>query len=188
VAEGETVTGVTTMMIDEGLDCGDMLLKQEVEIGPEENAVELSERLSLLGADLLVQSLRGLERGTITPQPQDDELATFAPMLKKETGLIDWSWTAGAIHNRVRGFQPWPGAYTFYNGASLHIWKSRVAAGPLAGEPGSLTVEKRRVAVTCGSGTVLELLEVQLQGRKRMPATAFANGQRLATGERLEQE
>jgi methionyl-tRNA formyltransferase len=185
VAEGETLTGVSTMLIEAGLDCGDMLLKHEVEIGPEENAAELSERLSLLGADLLVQTLRALDRRTITPQPQDHELATFAPMLKKETGLIEWQWPASMIHNRVRGFQPWPGAYTHYKGAALHIWKARISEQPVAGDPGTLEVRKKRVAVACGNGTALELQEVQLQGRKRMPATAFANGQHLQSGETL---
>lgn len=185
VVEGETTTGVTTMLIDAGLDSGDMLLKYEVEIGPEENAVELSERLSLLGADLLVQSLRSLERRTISPQPQDHELATHAPMLKKETGLIEWRWRAIMIHNRVRGFQPWPGAYTHYKGETLHIWKARILEQPVPGVPGTLEVQKKRIAVACGDGTALELQEVQLQGRKRMPATAFANGRHLETGQKL---
>ncbi len=184
VAEGETRTGVTTMLIEAGLDSGDMLLKQEVEIGPDETAVDLSERLSLIGADLLVQTLRGLDRGVITPQPQDHERATYAPMLKKETGLIDWRRPAQEIHNRVRGFQPWPGAFTYLNGAMLHIWRSRVSDHPVSGEPGTMAVEKRRVLAACGEGTALELVEVQLEGRKRMPATAFAHGQRLASGQR----
>ncbi len=125
IAEGETRTGVTTMLIDAGLDSGDILLAAETEIGPEENAVELSERLSPMGADLLVQTLRALEEKKITPQPQDHERATFAPMLTKEAGNIDWSRPAREIHNRVRGFQPWPGAYSWFRGQSLHIWESQ---------------------------------------------------------------
>ena len=185
VIEGETTTGVTTMLIDAGLDSGDMLLKQETEIGPDETAVEVRERLSLLGADLLVQTLRGLEQGTITPVQQDHELATHAPMLKKETGLIDWRWPARTIHNRVRGLQPWPGAFTSFRGQPLHIWKSRIASESVDGEPGTLRVSKRRAAVACGEAAALELVEVQMQGRKRIPVDAFLNGQRPTSGEKL---
>jgi len=155
VAEGETVTGVTTMLIDAGLDSGDLLLAAETEIGPEETAVELSGRLALIGADLLVQTLRGLVAGTISPRPQDHELATFAPLLKKETGLIDWSWEAVNIHNRVRGFQPWPGAYTAFRGHTLHIWRSRVAAEAPALAAGDLRIERRRLLAGCGGEAAL---------------------------------
>jgi methionyl-tRNA formyltransferase len=176
IAKGETRTGVTTMRIDAGLDTGNMLLKAETEIGPEENAIELGERLASLGAALLVKTLEGLERGSIAPQKQDPAAATYAPLLKKEDGLIDWSQPAQAIHDRVRGLQPWPGAYTKFRGQKLHIWKSRRreeqsgGAGRLAG--------LRPLLVGCGSGS-LELVEVQLEGRKRMAAADFANGQRL---------
>ena len=185
VIEGESTTGVTTMLIDAGMDSGDMLLKQETEVGPDDTAVEVRGRLSLLGADLLVQTLRGLERGTISPVPQEHELATHAPMLKKETGLIDWRWPARTIHNRVRGLQPWPGAYTSFRGQQLHIWKSCVSEQTGEGAPGTMRIDKRRAAVVCGEGSVLELLEVQMQGRKRIPASAFINGQRPEDGERL---
>jgi methionyl-tRNA formyltransferase len=188
IAEGETHTGVTTMLIDAGLDSGDILLTAETGIGPDENAVELSGRLSLLGADLLVQTLRGLEENRITPRPQDHEKATLAPMLTKEIGNIDWSRPAGEIHNRVRGFQPWPGAYSRFRGQSLHIWKSRLASSRSTATPGTITVERRSVTVTCGEGTGLELIEVQLEGRKRMPANAFANGQHIESGELLKGE
>jgi methionyl-tRNA formyltransferase len=176
IARGEMRTGVTTMRIDAGLDTGDMLLKAETEIGPEENAIELGERLAVLGADLLVKTLEGLERGTIAPQKQDAAEATYAPLLKKEDGLIDWSQPAQAIHDRVRGLQPWPGAYTKFRGQTLHIWKSRRREEPssAAGRLASL----RPLVVGCGGGS-LELVEVQLEGRKRMAAADFANGQRL---------
>src|SRR5579872_4077649 len=131
---GETRTGVTTMRIDAGLDTGDMLLKQETEIGPEETAVELGQRLAVMGADLLVKTLDGLQRGTITPVPQNSAEATHAPLLKKEDGVIDWNQPAAAIHNRVRGLQPWPGASTSFRDGILHIWRSRLypeqGAGP----------------------------------------------------------
>jgi methionyl-tRNA formyltransferase len=175
ITRGETRTGVTTMRIDAGLDTGDMLLKAETEIGPEENAIELGERLAALGADLLVKTLEGLERGTIAPQKQDAGEATYAPLLKKEDGLIDWSRPAQAIHDRVRGLQPWPGAYTKFRGQTLHIWRSRRREGPsAAGRLASL----RPLVVGCGGGSI-ELVEVQLEGRKRMAAADFANGQRL---------
>lgn len=186
IASGETRTGVTTMRIDAGLDTGDILLAQETEIGPEETAVELSGRLALMGADLLVETLRALQLGQITPHPQDPTRATYAPMLKKEDGRIDWSWPAAKIHNRVRGFQPWPGAYCSFRGRMFHIWRTRLAAERVEGPPGTLLAWGRRLLVACGDGAALELLEVQLEGRKRLPADVFLTGQHLEPGERLE--
>jgi len=179
IAKGETRTGVTTMRIDAGLDTGDMLLKAEADIGPEETAVELGARLAAMGAALLVETLANI--ASIVPQKQDPAQATYARLLKKEDGVIDWRQPAQAIHNRVRGFQPWPGAYTRIRGPQLHIWKSRVGAGE-SGAPGSLLLHPLRVV--CGDGA-LELIEVQLEGRKRIAAEAFANGQRIAAGDIL---
>src|SRR5215813_1246172 len=146
IVNGETHTGVTTMRIDAGLDTGDMLLNAETEIGPDENAIELGQRLSVMGADLLVETLSRIRE--IVPQKQDASQATYAPLLKKEDGAIDWSRPAAAIHNQVRGLQPWPSAYTTFRGQTLHIWKSRVAAQP----------SLKPWAVPCGEGA-LELLE-----------------------------
>lgn len=185
IANGETVSGVTTMRIDAGLDTGDMLLMRETDIGPEETAVELSERLAPMGADLLVETFRGLQEGRVTPRKQDHERATLAPLLTKEDGLIDWNWPARKIHNRARGFQPWPGAHTSFRGQTLHVWKSSVASLSVGGPPGAIHYADRRLLVGCGEGTTLELIEVQLEGRKRMTADAFANGQRLLDSERL---
>jgi methionyl-tRNA formyltransferase len=173
IASGETRTGITTMRIDKGLDTGDMLLKWETEIGPEETAVELGERLSQHGAALLIETLQRLEAGTVIPEPQDHALATLAPILKKEDGLIDWNLPAREIQNRMRGFTPWPGTYTFFRGQRFHIWKARETA---ADHPGVLRLRGREAVVGCGAGTGLELVEVQLEGRKRMPAQAFLNG------------
>ncbi|MGH9591943.1 MAG: methionyl-tRNA formyltransferase [Bryobacteraceae bacterium] len=184
IANGETVTGVTTMRIDAGLDTGNMLLNFETAIGAGETAVELGERLAQAGADLLVETLGGLERGTITPRPQNGAEATLAPILTKEDGRIDWNWPAAKIHNRMRGFQPWPGAYTTFRGQLLHIWKARPRADDLGG-PGKLGTYGKLVLVACGSGTSLELSEVQLEGRKRIAAQAFANGHRFAGNEML---
>lgn len=179
IANGETRTGVTTMRIDAGLDTGDMLLKAGIEIGPDETAMELGARLAAMGAELLVATLAQV--ASIVPQKQDAAEATYAPLLKKEDGLIDWRQPARVIHNRARGFQPWPGAYTRFRGQQLHIWKSRVAAGQ-PGEPGRLISHPLRVV--CGEGA-LELIEVQLEGRKRVAADAFVNGQRIVAGDIL---
>jgi methionyl-tRNA formyltransferase len=184
IVRGETRTGVTTMRIDAGLDTGDMLLKAETEIGPDENAIELGRRLAVMGAALLVETLEGLRAGTIVPEKQDDSQATLAPLLKKEDGAIDWADTAPAIHNRVRGLQPWPGAQTSFRGRPLHLWKTRVHdAGAGNTAPGRLVSVKPLVAA-CGTGAI-ELLEVQLEGRKRISAADFANGQRLTENDIL---
>lgn len=183
VANGERVTGVTTMRIDAGLDTGDILLKAETEIGPEENAVELGERLAEMGAGLLVETLKGLEAGTVRPEPQNHAAHTLAPILKKEDGWIDWTWPASRIHNRARGFQPWPGAYTRFRGQTLHVWKSRPAGESVP--PGSVRKTGKRLIAGCGEGTALELMEVQLEGKKRLPGEVFANGQRIADDEVL---
>ena len=157
----------------------------ETEIGPEENAVELGRRLSTMGASLLVEALAGIEAETIVPQRQDSAQASYAPLLKKEDGHIDWRQAAAAIDNRVRGLQPWPGASTIWRGHALHIWRSRpvALAANSAAETGALA-SVRPLVVRTGDGG-LELLEVQLEGRKRMPAADFANGHRLAENEPL---
>lgn len=185
IANGETVTGVTTMRINAGLDTGDVLLKAATAIGAGETAIELSARLAVIGAALLAETLRGLQARTITPEPQNDDQATLAPILKKEDGLIDWTRTAADVHNRVRGFQPWPGAYTTFRGRQLHVWRTRLAPAPAAGEPGTLHPEKRRLLAACGAGTAIELVELQLEGRNRTSAEAFLNGQRVTANERL---
>lgn len=176
IVNGETRTGVTTMQIDAGLDTGAMLLMAETGIGPDENAVELGKRLAAMGAELLVRTLDGLEQGTIQPQKQDPAAATYAPILKKEDGLIDWTQTALPVHNRVRGLEPWPGAYTRFRGQTLHIWRSHPWENG-GGRPGCFASLKPP-RVFCGSGS-LELVEVQLEGRKRISAADFVNGQRL---------
>lgn len=184
IASGEPVSGVTTMRIDAGLDTGDMLLKFETAIGPEETAIELGARLAQAGAALLVQTLTGIENGAIVPTPQNDAEATLAPILTKEDGRIDWNWPASKIDCRIRGFQPWPGAFTAFRGQLLHIWKARPRVAD-SGPPGRLLTRGKLAMVACGAGTSLELQEVQLEGRKRVPAQAFANGYRLTESEVL---
>jgi methionyl-tRNA formyltransferase len=185
IANGEAHTGVTTMRIDAGLDTGGMLLKWETLIGAEENAVELGDRMAQAGADLLVKTLAQIETGSIRPEPQDNSQASLAPILKKEDGLIDWNWPARRIFNRARGFLPWPGAYSTFRGQLFHIWKARVAEEPGGGVPGRFIPLKKRLLVSCGENTMLELIEVQIEGRKRMPAEAFLNGQRFDENEIL---
>jgi methionyl-tRNA formyltransferase len=185
---GETVTGVTTMRIDVGLDTGDILLKREVEIQDDDTSETLGERLSRLGADLMIETLRGLERGDLEAQPQDNTQATLAPILKKEDGRIDWNLPALEIWNRIRGLRPWPGAFTKFRGKNLHIWAApRPDAGAITQlEPGTLIVDRGRLRVTCGQGTLLELEEVQLEGRKRLPTRDFLNGVKIPAGEKVE--
>ena len=182
IVRGETVTGVTTMKIDAGLDTGDMLLRREIPIEPEDDAVTLGRKLAEIGARLMVETLRGLEDGTITPVAQDHTQATLAPILKKEDGLIDWSLPAREIANRVRGFVPWPGAYTRFRGGMMHVWK----CGVWTAECGvaELRVQGHTLLAGCGDGAV-ELLEVQLEGKRRMSAADFVNGARIQPGEKF---
>lgn len=181
IARGETTTGVTTMRINEGLDTGDMLLKRETAIGPEENAVELGRRLAVAGADLLVRTLAELP--AIQPQMQDDAQATYAPILKKEDGKIDWMLSAREILNRIRGFEPWPGGYGFLRGQRLQIWSATVGDRQLS--PGGMRAVNRKLYAGCGLGESIELREVQLEGKKRMEAAAFMNGFPLSGDEVL---
>ena len=184
IINGEKGTGVTTMQINAGLDTGDILLKRETEIAPGETAMELSERLAVMGAELLIETLTGLAHGAITPCKQDDAEASFAPILKKEDGAICWTDAAAAIHNRVRGLVPWPGAYTRFRGHLLHIWRAHIATERAALAPGRV-LAGAGFSVICGDGGVLQLLEVQMEGRKRMSAEAFSNGQRFEENEIL---
>jgi len=182
---GERRTGITTMLIDPGMDTGDILLQRDVEVEAEDTTETLSLRLSTLGADLMVETLRGLERGEITPRPQDHSQATLAPMLKKEHGRIDWSLAAQEIAWRVRGLRPWPGAYTTYRGKLIHIWSAATAivVGPTPSNPGEVLVEAGKLLVTCGAGTFLQIQELQHEGRKRISARDFLNGAHFLPGE-----
>jgi len=181
IARGETHTGVTTMKINEGLDTGDMLLKWETEIAPEETAPQLSARLATAGADLAVKTMAQLD--SITPQPQDDSQATYAPILKKEDGHIDWHHPAGDILNRMRGFDPWPGAYAYLREQKFQIRAATPGEQKLP--PGALRAIHKKLYVGCGDGESLELTEVQMEGKKRMTAAAFLNGFVLAADEVL---
>jgi methionyl-tRNA formyltransferase len=183
IANGESVTGVTTMRIDAGLDTGDILLQQEVPFTPEDTAETLAPRMAAIGAGLMVETLRGLQAGTVHPQPQDHTKATLAPLLKKEDGRIDFHRSADEICNRLRGFQPWPGASTSFRGKNLHVWAARPVQRTLA--QGEVVVEADHLIVGCGAGTALELLEVQPEDKKRMAARDFVHGYRPRSGEKL---
>jgi methionyl-tRNA formyltransferase len=188
IVRGETETGVTTMMMDPGLDTGPILLQQRCDIRPDETAPELAEKLSKIGAALLIETLEKLERGQITPQEQDHAQSTLAPILKREDGLIDWTWAASDIRNRVRGFQPWPGAWTTLDGHRLHLWRARVISDAPPSDALSGTISqflKDAIVVMCGNGLALGIEELQLEGKRRLTAREFLNGARLTVGQRL---
>jgi methionyl-tRNA formyltransferase len=185
IANGETETGVTTMLIDEGLDTGSTLLARATPIGPEETAGDLEPRLARLGAVVLLETIAALAAGTLTPKPQDHSLASFAPILKKDDGRLDWTRPAAALACRARGFHPWPGAWTTFDGTLLKVLRARLDA-PGPGEPGEVTlVDRDGIVVGCAEGTRLRLVEVQAESRKAMAASAFAAGRRLAPGARF---
>jgi methionyl-tRNA formyltransferase len=183
IARGETVTGVTTMRIDVGLDTGDILLQKEVPIAPQDTTGTLAPRLAEIGAGLMIETLRGLQVGRIPGRPQDHTKGTLAPILRREDGRIDFHKTAQEICNRLRGFQPWPGAYTSFHGKNLHVWAATTLQRSI--REGELLVEADRLFVGCGEGTALDLLEIQPEGKKRMAARDFVHGYRPTSGERL---
>ncbi|HEX9345317.1 MAG TPA: methionyl-tRNA formyltransferase [Candidatus Acidoferrum sp.] len=190
IVNGETRTGVTTMRIDAGMDTGEMLVQRGIEIDPKETAPELAARMSESGAPLMAETLRGLAAGTIAPKAQNHAEASYAPMLKKEDGRIDWKRPEIEIYNRMRGFAPWPGAYTTFRGQTCHVWgepmsKEGGARLPSGASPGTLLSERNELFIWCGNATVLCLRLVKVEGRKPVKATDFANGARLKSGERF---
>ncbi len=191
IAMGDAYTGNTTMLLEEGLDTGPILLQQTMEIGPEQTAADLFPVLAQAGAPLVVETLAGLANGSIHPQPQSHETATFAPLLDRQDGRIDFaSRTAHEIYNRWRGFQPWPGAFTFLNGKKLIVHSMAIARGSYAealgfAEPGWILVENHRLLAACAANTWLEFLEVQLEGKKRLGAAEFLRGNPLTADARL---
>jgi methionyl-tRNA formyltransferase len=185
IVRGETETGVTTMQMDEGLDTGAILLQRETLIEETETAPELMTRLSMLGAEALSETLARLEE--ISPREQSEEKATFAPMLRRADGLIDWALDAAQIERRVRGFQPWPNAFTTYNSQRLVIWRASILEDvQLRGDEGEIVkAHGDELVVSCGDETQLSLQEVQPEGKRRMSVRDFLNGARVQAGERL---
>jgi methionyl-tRNA formyltransferase len=185
IANGETQTGLTTMRINAGMDTGDMLLQEEVEILPGETAPELAARMAEAGATLMMETLRGLDDGSITTKKQNDALATYAPLLKKEDGRINWTRRAREIYNRMRGFEPWPGTFTTFRGKTCHLWGDPLAQERTDAQPGTILLEDGELRVACGDTTVLRVVAVKLEGRARVSAQEFINGARLAKEERF---
>ena len=183
IANGETITGNTTMRIDAGLDTGDILLQQQLLIGSDATAETIAPALAVMGADLLVETLRRLEAGTIQPRKQDDAQSSLAPILKKEDGLVDFSRVASEIYNRLRGFQPWPGAYTKFRGKNLQIWKAHPIEENVP--PAQLKISANRLLAGCAQNSALELLEIQLEGKKRTSARDFIQGYHPNPAEKL---
>jgi methionyl-tRNA formyltransferase len=187
IANGEHVTGVTTMQINAGMDTGPILLRREVAIGPDETSPELSARMSADGAELIAESLVRFDRGEISPIPQNEQGVSYAPILKKEDGQIDWTRPAQQIYDRMRGFTPWPGSYSTFRGQTCNLWgrpEARGAAGTSV-MPGEIIPSSKEVYVVCGEGTCLRLESVQVQGRKKISAREFANGARITSSERF---
>jgi methionyl-tRNA formyltransferase len=182
VINGEQTTGITTMQMDVGLDTGDMLLTAETPIGPDETTGELWDRLKVTGAKLLIETLEQLP--ALTAQPQDHSAATLAPMLKKADGRVDWAWDAGAVHDRIRGVNPWPSAQTTFRGELLKLWRSQVVSMDESAAPGTVLEVKPRLVVAAGSGAV-ELMRVQRAGKRAQPGAEFVQGTRLQIGEVL---
>ncbi|HKZ80819.1 MAG TPA: methionyl-tRNA formyltransferase [Pyrinomonadaceae bacterium] len=185
IVNGERSTGVTTMFIEEQLDVGPILLQQKLQIKEDETAPDLSERLALIGADLLIATLAQIN--SITPRPQRERDATFAPMLKREDGLIRWTDSAVEIERCVRGFQPWPTAYTFYRSRRLIVWRAKPEPSPEDGAAAGQIVAAHgdALVVKCGKGTALNLLEIQPEAKRRMYVRDFMNGTELKVGDRF---
>lgn len=183
IVKGETETGVTTMFIEPTLDTGPILLQSKTPIGDDETAPELMDRLSVIGAELLGETLSRLDN--LTPRPQHDQDATFAPILTKEDGLIDWSRSAFEIERCVRGFEPWPNAYTSFTSRGLTILRAESVSSVSEAVPGEVIVAHKDLLVNCGEQTALRLLEVQPEARKRMSARDFLNGTNVKVGDRF---
>ena len=182
IVNGETETGVTTMKMDSGLDTGGILKQRSTDIGDSEDAIELMQRLAVLGADLLSETLRDLS--SIEPRGQNDSEASIAPILRKEDGQIDWSMDAVGIERRVRGFRPFPTSYTFFGNGRLTIWKAVSSASPGQGRVGTVgAASGDSLIVSCGQGTSLSIMEIQPEGKRRMRVRDFLNGSKLRVGD-----
>ncbi len=186
IINGEKTTGVCTMLLDEGMDTGDVLLRAETPILDNETAEDLAKRLSIAGADLIVKTLELASRGALTPEPQDDSKATNAPILKKEDGMIDWKKDSSAVYNLIRGVYPWPGAYTHIGAKALKIHCGRVSAESHGAKPGTVAdLSRDGITVECGAGSFI-ITELQPENKRRMSASDFIQGYRLKKGDSFE--
>ena len=189
IANGEVETGLTIMQMDPGMDTGPMLARSAIKIGEEETAPELSARLARAGAELLSETLPRIALGEIRPMHQNTDEATYAPMLKREDGLIDWRMTAREIANRVRAFQPWPGSYTSFRGSKLIIWRARAISDHASHEGADagtiLGIDANAVTIACAGPSAMRVEEIQVEGKRRMSAREFVNGARLKAGDRI---
>lgn len=182
ILDGESETGVTIMQMNAGLDTGDMLYVKKLSIEPTDTGESLFDKLAILGAEAIVEALPKLEAGELTPVPQDDSLSTYAKMLKKDMGHIDWTWDAAKIERYVRGLNSWPSAYTYYKGKTLKIWESEVADADVSGKAGEVVaVDKSSFTVACGQGA-LKVKSLQLEGKKRMDVASFLLGYQIEAG------
>ena len=180
IIRGEEMTGITTMMMDEGMDTGDMLLKKEVKIEVDDDSESLSKKLSMVGAELLTETIRLEKQGRLRRIPQDHSKATYAPMLKKEDGNIDWRKSSEEVKNLIRGTLPWPGAYTTIDGKNLKLYKAEVSHG--IGKPGEIILSELGILrVATGDGSI-DITEIQIEGGKRLPVKVFQSGRRIEEG------
>jgi len=182
IIKGETRTGVSTYLMDKGMDTGAILLIREVGIGDAETVEELGERLAEIGGELVVEAIKGLKEGTVRAMPQDEQGASYAPLLKKADGLIPWEEAAGRIRDRIRGMVPWPVAYTMWAGKMIKIYRGSIGDG--TGAPGEIISLDRGIEVACGTGSIF-IEELQVEGGKRLGWDAFVRGHRLDAGDRL---
>jgi methionyl-tRNA formyltransferase len=186
IANGETVTGATTMRLDPGLDTGDILLQNTLAIGPDQTSEDIFPLLAASGAELMLETLAGLEKGTVERRPQDHTQSSLARILEREDALVNFTRPAQEIYNHWRGFQPWPGAYTFLRGRKLTLHRLRPAAGGRL-SPGEIMIESHRLLVGAGQDSAIEVLELQIEGKKRMPVADFLRGSQIRSGEKLGQ-
>jgi len=182
IMQGETETGVTTFFLEPSVDTGDVILKKEMPIGPDETAGEVHDRMKVLGGEAVVETVQQIESGTVDPQPQDDSRATPAPKLHDEDAEIPWGKSGEDVHNHIRGLSPYPGAWTMHDDTRLKVYRTRRADGE--GAPGEVIAADKQLRVACGEGAV-EVLQIQQPGRRRLDATDFLNGYDLSVGERL---
>jgi len=184
IINGEKVTGITTMLMDEGMDTGDILLRREMNIPDDMTAGELHDKLSIMGAEILKETLKKLEMGVLTPVPQNNDEATYASMLNKDMGNIDWTKSARDICNLIRGTNPWPGAYTYLNGCRIRIWKAEIIDNQRTGQqPGAVVdVDKCSLIVECGKGT-LKVLELQMDNCRKMFTEEYLCGHKINKGD-----